>query len=476
MTYSPTTVGQYVRGLIDARPFGIASVTEFGARNDGEMDCTRAFNEALASPSHLIVVPPGFYRITAPLTIPCNSGKWILGLGGAKSVALTVSMSRGNSSRAAIEYTHDAGRQTNHAGCVLQNLHLIGTGSVCHGVHLQEVSYPLLENVLIEGFDGAGLLIDKCQDGSFNNLAVVNCGRTSGDPANNADTDYAALHFVSTIRGDHSNMLRFRDCQIENNRVSPYVWIKDPAPIGIWFDRIHAENADAPGRRDFLRSQGGDCHFSGIAAAGFREGFILEGYGNNTFSDCRSVISVVGPRNVRGSIRMSNVSCGPLSWTGLGGRSYFTNCAIGDVNISWPAKGPSVFTACSLGEVSIDHAGDEHSGVRFFNCEMAAYATDGEARDQWLVDCIVNGDVTAQALQSRLENNEIRGTVIANKTESSYVPNVKTIHDTGPPSAGTWRVGDKVWHSAPAPDGNIGWVCVENGSPGVWKEFGRISL
>jgi hypothetical protein len=475
MNNSPTAVGQYVRGLIDARPFGIASVTEFGARNNGTADCTAAFNAALASPARLIVVPPGFYRITAPLTIPCNTGKWILGLGGAKSVALTVDMQGGSPSRAAIEYKHDGARQPNHAGCVLQNLHLIGNDSACHGVHLQEVSYPLLQNVLIEGFDGAGLLIDKCQDGSFNNVALVDCGRTSGDPADNADTEYAALHLISTVARDHCNMLRFSDCQIENNRVSPYVWIDDAGPIGIWFDRIHAENANARGKRDFLRSQGGDCYFSGIAAAGFRQGFILEGYGNNTFSDCRDVISVVGPTDVIGSIRMSNVHCGRLSWTGLGGRSYFTNCSIGDVNISWPAKGPSVFTACSLGDVRIDHAGAANSGIRFFNCEMTGYATDAHARDQWLVDCIVDGDVTASAKLSRLENNEIRGSVAVNKIESSYIPNVKTIYDTAPPTKGTWQAGDKVWHSAPSPDGHIGWVCVLGGSPGTWKEFGRIS-
>ena len=475
MKNSPTAAGQYVRGLIDARPFGIASVTEFGARNNGTSDCTAAFNAALASPARLIVVPPGFYRITAPLTIPCNSGKWILGLGGAKSVTLTVAIPRGNSNRAAIEYKHDRTRQPNYAGCVLQNLHVIGNNSACHGVYLQDVSYPLLENVLIEGFDGAGVLIDKCQDGSFNNVAIVKCGRTSGDPAKNSDTEYAPLHLISTIANDHCNMLRFRDCQIENNRVSPYVWINDAGPIGIWFDRIHAENADAPGQRDFLRSQGGDCYFSGIAAAGFRQGFILEGYGNNTFSDCRDLISVMGPSNVTGSIRMTNAHCGPLSWTSLGGRSYFTNCSIGDVSISWPARGPRVFTACSLGDVRIDHAGAPHSGVRFFNCEMTGYATDSHARDQWLVDCIVDGDVTASAVQSRLENNDVSGSVIANKIESSYIPNVKTIYDTAPPTAGTWQQGDKVWHSAPAPDGCVGWVCVAGGSPGTWKEFGRIS-
>ena len=109
-------LSQYVRGLIDSRPFGIASVTEFGALNNGVADCTAAFNSALSSPARLIVVPPGFYRITAPLTIPWNTGKWILGLGGAKSVALTIEMPRGHSSRAAIEYRHNQAGKPNHAG------------------------------------------------------------------------------------------------------------------------------------------------------------------------------------------------------------------------------------------------------------------------------------------------------------------------------------------------------------------------
>jgi hypothetical protein len=83
--------------------------------------------------------------------------------------------------------------------------------------------------------------------------------------------------------------------------------------------------------------------------------------------------------------------------------------------------------------------------------------------------------VSASATLSRLENNTITGRVIANKVDSSYIPNVKTIYDTAPPSEGVWQVSDKVWHSSPSPDGHIGWVCVVGGTPGTWKEFGRIS-
>jgi hypothetical protein len=45
---------------------------------------------------------------------------------------------------------------------------------------------------------------------------------------------------------------------------------------------------------------------------------------------------------------------------------------------------------------------------------------------------------------------------------------------TSPPSTGG-RIGDVVFHSAPAPSGNIGWVCTTAGIPGTWKAFGTIS-
>jgi hypothetical protein len=43
------------------------------------------------------------------------------------------------------------------------------------------------------------------------------------------------------------------------------------------------------------------------------------------------------------------------------------------------------------------------------------------------------------------------------------------------PVAGTWVVGDIVYHSAPAAAGFIGWVCTTAGTPGTWKTFGAIS-
>jgi polygalacturonase len=46
---------------------------------------------------------------------------------------------------------------------------------------------------------------------------------------------------------------------------------------------------------------------------------------------------------------------------------------------------------------------------------------------------------------------------------------------TSAPSAGTFRVGDRVWGTATAAGGTMGWVCTTAGTPGTWKTFGAIA-
>jgi len=45
----------------------------------------------------------------------------------------------------------------------------------------------------------------------------------------------------------------------------------------------------------------------------------------------------------------------------------------------------------------------------------------------------------------------------------------------GVPTIGLYKPGDSVWHDAPAPGGNLGWICVRTGTPGEWRTFGTIS-
>ena len=44
-----------------------------------------------------------------------------------------------------------------------------------------------------------------------------------------------------------------------------------------------------------------------------------------------------------------------------------------------------------------------------------------------------------------------------------------------PPRDGNYTKGDIVWNSEPRPTGHVGWICIQGGSPGLWKTFGQIS-
>ena len=42
------------------------------------------------------------------------------------------------------------------------------------------------------------------------------------------------------------------------------------------------------------------------------------------------------------------------------------------------------------------------------------------------------------------------------------------------PQSGNYKRGDIVWNSTPSPTGFVGWVCIQDGTPGEWKPFGQI--
>jgi len=44
------------------------------------------------------------------------------------------------------------------------------------------------------------------------------------------------------------------------------------------------------------------------------------------------------------------------------------------------------------------------------------------------------------------------------------------------PSQGTYRKGDIVWNEDPKETGYIGWVCIRDGNPGIWRGFGQIGV
>lgn len=60
------------------------------------------------------------------------------------------------------------------------------------------------------------------------------------------------------------------------------------------------------------------------------------------------------------------------------------------------------------------------------------------------------------------------------RSDALSIQSRRQLYASHPPTTGTWNTGDIVWNSTPAPGGHVGWICVEGGSPGIWKAFGKI--
>lgn len=75
---------------------------------------------------------------------------------------------------------------------------------------------------------------------------------------------------------------------------------------------------------------------------------------------------------------------------------------------------------------------------------------------------VPNGTITAAKLSD--SNDELR--------DISFKVRIK---QNGPPSTGTYFVGEIVWNAAPNTGQYIGWVCTMAGTPGSWKGFGLIA-
>lgn len=70
--------------------------------------------------------------------------------------------------------------------------------------------------------------------------------------------------------------------------------------------------------------------------------------------------------------------------------------------------------------------------------------------------------------------NNIKDDVSLHSAGPIRFENTRFETGTQEPSSGFYTKGDIVWNEDPKPTGYVGWVCVREGTPGVWKPFGTI--
>lgn len=442
--------------------------------NGNITDWAPAFQKAIDDGYTNFELTRGWYMIRQPIIFKYNSGPRLVSRSALKQTVFNVFMPEGYEDRAVLEYKHDDTGNPNYSGIEIKGMHLIGNDSTCHGIFLQDVAYYDLD-CMIEGFKGAGLLLDKCQDSSAK-LVIQNCGRTSGDyssltdRADNSKTLYAPLHFISTVSGDHCNMLRFNDCQIEQNKVSPYVWIHDAGAIGITFKSPHIEtrNREDFNNFDFLVSDGADIEFLDCnVSVSMRNGVVINGGGNYNFTGGRNIKSIICTHpGITIRLMVTNIHADIVTLLGQGGSHKFTNSFINTLNISYHGNGMANFIGVEINTLTLDHSGVNPHKINFIYCGIKSITSDVNASNIEYFKCLITGVINSLSVATDFIKCDLSAATIESMSVisgCSFIPHNNIVYVDTVPIYGGWRKGDKIVNTSAVNTGDVYmYLCIQN--------------
>ncbi|CAI0766645.1 hypothetical protein [Serratia grimesii] len=367
-------------------------------------------------------------------------------------------------------------------GLRIENLSFDGINFTLSALRLTNVAYVYTNNVQIYSFHGCNLWLDKVQDSVFEATNIQDGGYSNGDPSDNTKTTHPALLLTSTIKNDACNMIRFNNCQIENNKCSPYVRITNG--IGLMFHQTHAEIRDKWnwGKRDFMEIGSADVQISEHAGSRFKNALLIKGYGKTIVSGGRGIGGniITQADGKRGTLALSNCLVGKIEISAYNGNHQFSNVVASDVIIKNTAGSIRWFGG-TLNSLLVTNTSPQSQGTHFDGILVQNNVTFLEEKNNTssshsFVNSTVLGNMTFNCNNSIYYANNIAGNeTIAMEQRISIPSNVRIMHGNTAPTLGSFSQGDRIVNSAPTAGGWDGWRCVEAGTPGVWKGYGKIS-
>lgn len=203
---------------------------------------------------------------------------------------------------------------------------------------------------------------------------------------------------------------------------------------------------------------------------------IVLGFGNGTFINCRiGQNRIINPTQSLSSAISSykaavwlggNLFSGSLK---IGRQSIVDNNATTRLQFGIYAGPVSDSTACVVeAESDITLTGDGASFTRSFantgNKMLPVFTGKLNKAPAFTSHTFKAGSTIEDTLNSLTYRVQVQGSTW---TSHGFA--------TAAPVSGTHNVGSTRTNTAPAASGNMGWVCVTAGVPGVWKTFGTIS-
>ncbi|CAI0896357.1 DUF4097 family beta strand repeat-containing protein [Serratia proteamaculans] len=367
-------------------------------------------------------------------------------------------------------------------GLRIENLSFDGMNFTLSALRLTNVAYVYTNNLQIYSFHGCNLWLDKVQDSVFEATNIQDGGYSNGDPSDNTKTTHPALLLTSTIKNDACNMLRFNNCQIENNKCSPYVRIDNG--IGLMFNQIHAEVRDENrwGKMDFMEIDSADVQISEHAGSRFRNAIIIKGYGITRATGGRSLggdITTVAIGK-RGTLALSNCSVSNIEISAYSGNHQFSNVSAKNVTLKKTAGSIRWFGG-SIESLSVNGTVNPALGVHFdgvlvFKDVIYSDSQNDNKVSHSFINSTVLGNMEFNCTNGVYYANNVAGSeTVTMEQRISSPSNVRVMHGITTPTAGNFSQGDRVINTNPIAGGWDGWRCIEAGNPGVWKGYGKIS-
>jgi len=367
-------------------------------------------------------------------------------------------------------------------GLRIENISFDGMNYTLSALRITNVGYVYTNNLQIYSFHGCNLWLDKVQDSVFEATNIQDGGYSNGDRTNNSNTTHPALLLTSTIKDDACNMIRFNNCQIENNKCSPYIRIDNG--IGLMFNQIHAEIRDQEhwGTMDFLEINNADVQISEHAGSRFRNAILIKGYGVTSASGGRSLGGDIttNSEGKRGTLTLSNCNVRKINISAYNGNHQFSNVTATDVILNKTA-GTVRWFGGSITSLSVNDTVNPALGVHFDGVIVSKDVVFYNGKNNTnvshsFINSTVLGNIEFNCVNSIYYANDIKGTENIATEQRVFVPSkVKTMYGNGIPTSGEFAQGDRVVNNAPTAGGWDGWRCIEAGKPGIWKGYGKIS-
>ena len=250
------------------------------------------------------------------------------------------------------------------------------------------------------------------------------------------------------------------------------------------FTQTHAEVRDQNqwAKRDFLEVDNADVQIIEHAGSRFRNAVLIKGYGATTISGGRALGGDIKTlaEGKRGNISLSNCRVGNIIISAYYGNHQFSNVYAADVILNKTAGSIRWFGG-SIGQLSVNGSVNPSLGVHFDGVIVSKdiYFND-KLNDRKLSHSFINstvlGNVIFNCINGVYYANNVAGKELIGAEQKISIPsNVRTIYSNAVPTSGSYNQGDRVINTLPIAGSWDGWRCVESGSPGVWKGYGKIS-